>query len=380
MKTTTTRKWIMKRTITTMVFLVCLLALALSCNTPHQDEPPSLDPSQWQWYTNPGLPNLPVMYTLPYLRADLNGEIYKVTIQKKGCHTGDVVFSCQIDNVWHLYRVTSQGETIDTFTYDWSWGGARLLENGNYLMGDVSKKILEVAPSGKIVWELDTEGKGIGPSHHIKPLPNGNFLLDDCELDKFVEITREGEIIFEWCAKDHLKKHSPDTYVGYEILGAEAGIYSIYANIQEIEGWPILDWTHINFAQKLDNGNYIASLAKLDLVIEIDGTNGEIVWSYGPGILKRQHTPIVYGNHMYIFDNGNGRVIKVNRNTGRIVLEIKGLVAPIWGDVRRLPNDNLLITDCFRNRAVEVNEKTGEIIWEIQMCSVQGGVWAEETQ
>lgn len=354
---------------------VLLLALSIACS--HSiSETGTSEPENA--YTDPGPSNPAYIppyesYTPPYSRADLEGEPYKVTLYTEGCHSGDAVFSCKRDNQWHLYRVTPQGETVDTFSYEWQWGGARLLENGNYLMGDANKRILEVAPGGEIVWELNTEGRGIGPSHHIIPLPNGNLLINDCDLDKFVEIKRDGEVVFEWCAEDHLKAYDPTTYVGYEILGEYAELCSIYA------GSPLTNWTHINFVQKLPDGNYIASLANQDLVIEVDGKSGEIVWSYGPGIIKHQHTPIVYGNYMYIFDNGNGRVIKVNRNTGYIVLEIKGLLAPIWGDVRRLPNGNLLITDSFRNRAIEVNESTGEIVWEIQMCSAQGGVWAEGT-
>ena len=47
------------------------------------------------------------------------------------------------------------------------------------------------------------------------------------------------------------------------------------------------DWTHVNAAQRLPNGNTVISLRNQDLVIEVDA-QGNTVWSYGPLVLKHQ--------------------------------------------------------------------------------------------
>lgn len=311
-----------------------------------------------------------VMHYVPYVKADLDGELFKVTKHIEGAHEVDIVIVIKHDD-YHVLRLTPSGEYINEFTYDWKWDHARLLPNGNYLLGVMNKRVVEVNPNGDIVWELDMPWL----CHQTVPLPNNNLLVSLHRANGFMEVTREGEVVFEWYAKDYINSYDPTNYRGFERL--DNSIANIHNPLTHKKTEP--DWTHLNFAQKLPNGNYIASLRNLDLVVEVDGKSGEIVWSWGPGIIKHQHTPIVYDNYMYVFDNGNGRVIKVNRNTGRIVLEIKGILSPTFGDVRRLPNGNLLITDGWHHRAFEINEKTGKVVWEIQTHSLLYRVWAVGT-
>lgn len=307
-------------------------------------------------------------HTLPYTRAELNGEPYKVTIFNEGCHTEDIVVAGWWGDKRYVFEISPRGELINSFEVDWHNDHVRLTSDGNYLMCDHMNRIIETNLHGDIVWELDIPGV----HHQVVPLENGNLLI--CRYDGFVEVSRSGEVMFEWEAEDYISEYSPANFRGLEIIEESATFYNPLALTRDSD-----DWAHLNFAQKLPSGNYIASLRNLDLILEVNGENGMIVWSYGPGIIKHQHTPIVYGNYMYIYDNGNGRIIKLDMNTSRIVLTIEGLLAPVFGDVRRLPNGNLLITDSFHNRAIEVNEDTGRIVWEIQFDFAPYRVWAEGT-
>lgn len=354
---------------TLLIVIIATLVLATACSSVIADKASTSSETEKL-----------VEFTVPYKRVDLGELPYKVTKHTRSSHTEDIVIAIIWDKVVHVFRVTPRGETANKFEFDWRWDSARLLESGNYLLGEIDKRIIEVDPEGNIVWELKVPGL----CHQVVPLENGNYLVGLAYYDGFAEVrwndTGETEVMFEWYAYDHIKSYDdPANFKGLELVKTEFSLllipfYNTYAWRKD-KG----DWTHLNFAQKLPNGNYIASLRNLDLVVEVDGKSGEMVWSYGPGIIKHQHTPIVYGNYMYIFDNGNGRVIKVNRNTSRIVLIINGLMAPRFGDIRRLGNGNLLITDSFHNRAIEVDEETGKIVWEIQACSLLYRVWAEGT-
>ncbi len=99
----------------------------------------------------------------------------------------------------------------------------------------------------------------------------------------------------------------------------------------------------------------------------------QLIWSWGPGHLSRQHQPTLLKNgNVLIFDNGRAkkysRVIELDPITKKIVWEYKAnppekFYSPIRGGCQRLPNGNTLITDDPKGRAFEVT-KDGEIVWE----------------
>ncbi len=266
-----------------------------------------------------------------------------------------------------IYRIDPEGRLKERIVIEEATAGnVRLLKNGNYAVTRLGEAILEVDSKGNVVREL----KLWGASHQIVELESGRLLVPRTTLDSFVEIDWSGEVYFEWKAEDHIRAYSPDNYSGYDLLD----IY--YVEIRDIYSYRLNGWTHLNFVQKLENGNYIVSLRNLSLVLEVDGRTGEIVWTWGSLMVKHQHTPIVYDNYMYVFDNGNGRVVKVDRATGKIVWEFEGLFAPVMGDVRRLANGNLLITDSFNKRVIEVTEPEGVVVWELQVDYIPYRAWA----
>ena len=153
-----------------------------------------------------------------------------------------------------------------------------------------------------------------------------------------------GKELWAWNALDRLKEYDGASYVGYtperSPNRAQRNMY-----VEFFEGNPLNPgWTHVNSAQRLPNGNTILSLRNFDLVVEVD-PQGNVVWSYGALVLKHQHCAWVLDNgHLLIADNGNARIIEVDRATQRIVWEYRGgLKFATQGCAYRLPNGDTLI-------------------------------------
>ena len=92
----------------------------------------------------------------------------------------------------------------------------------------------------------------------------------------------------------------------------------------------------MNHAQVLDTGNVIASLRNVDVVLQVN-CEGEVVSSFGQGIIKNQHTPVDLGDgSMLIFDNGNHRAIRVDRASGDILWSYDDIDSGIMGDVNAM--------------------------------------------
>jgi len=317
---------------------------------------------------------------------------YKVTINKEDAYEGARLLADQWG--WYdeeagipqvtLYLIAPDGTLIDeTTVINTKAAEVRVLDNGNYLIVKGGRDIVdsEDNPIARGLWEVDREGNIVNSldldiSHQIAFTKEGNYILPVCGKNMFREYSPTGEVLFEWNAEDHFLKYEEGTYVAKELMPERSHIVSIY---QEANEQGHTDWTHLNYVQKLANGNYVASLRNFDLVVEIDGDTGDIIWSFGAGILKQQHCPYVYGDYMYVFDNGNGRIAVVNRLTSRVVWELNGIYAPVFGDTRILPNGNLHITDPFHYRAIEVDIKTGEIVWEVQTNWIPYRVWVENS-
>ena len=105
-------------------------------------------------------------------------------------------------------------------------------------------------------------------------------------------------------------------------------------------------------------------------VIDLEAPS--LVWSFGAGVLERQHDASLLPNgHVLLFDNGRrrgwSRVLEVDP-AGEIVREWSGdPPRSLWtarqGAVQHLPNGNLLVTESERGRVLEVSPE-GRVVWE----------------
>ena len=133
-------------------------------------------------------------------------------------------------------------------------------------------------------------------------------------------------------------------------------------------------------------GSFLLSVRNIDLVVIIDSEGKEVLWSWGPGEIIRQHHATVLPNgNILLFDNRDGeettllvsdnpdeekasRVVEVDPATKKIVWEYRGTEAdPFYsysrGSSQKLENGNVLIAESNRGRALEVTPN-GEIVWE----------------
>lgn len=234
---------------------------------------------------------------------------------------------------------------------------ARRLDNGNYLFL-ASNGGYEVTPEGEEVAFIRIPGA----THHLDKLPNGNYLVVSAIENRVYEVTGDEEIVWSWDAYWDLK-NSPVREEYFPCLEDD-----IYTPTPE-RG--LGDWIHMNYAQRLENGNTIVSLWRLDLVVEVTPSK-DVVRTFGALFLKHQHTPVYLpeSDSLLIFDNGHDRVVEVDWKTQKVIWEYTDLHSVINGSCQRLDNGSTLICDSCQGRIIEVTPDK-EIVWELTVPGMQ---------
>jgi hypothetical protein len=222
--------------------------------------------------------------------------------------------------------------------------------------------VVEVDQAGNVVSKIS-----VPVTHHAELLPNGNYLAVSARPNLVTELTRAGAVVWQWDASAAILPYSSETFVGMRnTLTGMPEIRSVYSEVWE--GQPLgigRDTFHLNSAQRLANGNTLVSIRNLDLVAEVD-PRGQVVWTYGALAIKHQHCAWELPNsNLLITDNGNARVIEVDRKTQQIVWQYdEGLNMEIQACAYRLPNGNTLITDSGYRRIIEVKPDKS-LAWEL---------------
>jgi hypothetical protein len=154
---------------------------------------------------------------------------------------------------------------------------------------------------------------------------------------------------------------------GHFIFGEDTPFDIFHANSIEI-----IDRNIDGLCKK---GDLMISIRQLNLIAILDINKEEIVWSWGPGVLLRQHHPTLLENgNILVFDNGEenirrySRILEVDPITKHIVWEYKAHVpddffSPYQGGSQRLPNGNTLITNSYSGQVFEVTQD-GRIVWD----------------
>lgn len=298
---------------------------------------------------------------------------YPIVVEGK--LTGDILFSSYTDPYPRIIHISKDGTIwaygLDTQTIGRSVAitDIRLLPNGHYLI---------LAPTIGIV-EVTREGETVGffkdrlPTHHAEILPNGNLLVASGPASKVYEVNPwSREIIWKWIAEDEILPYSDETYVDFD--STDFKVENVYEGYRVGFGTPTeetkprnkRDWTHVNYVQKLPSGNYLLSLRNFSLVIEVDPRqDNKVVWSFGPLVLKHQHTPVYLDSgNILIYDNGGGRVIEVSRDH-KIVWEYSNSYSGLEGSNVRVPSGNTVIADTTSGRIYEVTPE-GKVLWTIR--------------
>ena len=259
------------------------------------------------------------------------------TILKEGKVAWQYKCTSEIDNPFSITDITLKPNSVILLVQYWG--------------------VYEVDYKGNCIYGLPIDGL----THQAELLPNGNFLLVRTNYDQAFEITREGKIVWEWSALHQIKDYGPETYSHWEWGGVQ-NFHNPCATHREGSPDNPVVWTHINSAQKLEDG-YLLTLRNLDLVVKLNSDN-EVVWSFGPLILKHPHwARLLENGNLVVLDNGNGRAVEFTPS-GEVVFEYSGLNSPALGLCQKLWNGNYLITDTMGHRILEVTPE-GKTVKEI---------------
>ena len=296
-------------------------------------------------------------------RGNLDPAIKVTVYNREKVWPGTTLLNDNHDEEWpRIIEVNMLGEVVWEYVISRDlWDGepframdkdVELLANGNILFGLPKRGIFEIDRNGEIVWShLDEK-----MSHDVDRLPNGNTLynfgggdtVDDAQAK---EVSREGEIVWEWFAKVHF---NTEPYLNIDL------------GTTNPDGW-----THSNAVERLENGNTLLSLRNFGILVEVD-SSGEVVRTMGEGLLKLAHEPELLPNGNILVAN-HGKppsIIEFNPDTNEVVWqytpEFQGearFISPLR-DADQLPNGNVLITGY--GVIYEVT-KDGEIVWELAL-------------
>ena len=239
------------------------------------------------------------------------------------------------------------------------------LANGNTLLVLPGKGIVEISSEGDVVWSHMDEKV----SHDADRLANGNTLYafgnnDGLEDAQAKEVTPDGELVWQWYAKDYFNK---EPYVNLSRNG----------------------WAHTNAVERLESGNTLISPRNFDLLVEVD-SEGAVVRTFGDGMLVDAHDPeflstgnILVSNQVkpheaLEFDPDTNKIIwrfvppyrQIAKSFSVSFSSVIPVMMPIR-DVDRLPNGNVLITGY--PFIIEVT-RDREIVWQLQYADMESVV------
>ena len=148
----------------------------------------------------------------------------------------------------------------------------------------------------------------------------------------------------------------------------------LHANSIEWMPWPGLAGT----GPLYEPANVLVSMRHQSLIAIVNWDRKELVWSWGPGELRRQHeaTWLPDGN-VLLFDNGDehrrrSRILKVDPRQDRVVWQWSAphpedFYSRGQGTAQALPNGDVLVADSAAGEAFEL-APDGTVVWR-WLCS-----------
>lgn len=224
------------------------------------------------------------------------------------------------------------------------------------------------------------------PPEHLKEVREPRWQNQTICGDTILEVDPSGNIVWHWNSHGHLDINH------YRLLASPDWLGGPYNST-------IVDWTHVNTVrdippnkwyeggdQRFKPGNVIISPRQLDTVYIIDRESGEIVWQYSGdyrGGLSGQHEPHMIpkgcpgDGNILIFDNGASPWKDLGHAGTSLILEVNPVTKePVWvyenmfkfnstyaSSAQRLPNGNTLICESAGGRVFEVTIDK-ETVWE----------------
>jgi hypothetical protein len=228
---------------------------------------------------------------------------------------------------------------------------------GNVLISDqFNNRVVEVAPDGHIVWTF-----GSGNPTLCNPGPGAIIGLNDAErlsggltLLAGTGIPAGSQSLPKGCVDNRVIVVNQQGQIVWQY--GQAGVTGSGQN--ELNT-PV-------FAIQLPSHNIMIVDQGNNRVIEVDRNSKQVVWSYGPksgaGALNNPNSAEWLSNdHILIGDENNNRVIEIARDGTIVWSYTQGLSGAAFAS--RLPNGDTLITDSSHSRVIEVTPKK-QIVFE----------------
>jgi hypothetical protein len=303
-------------------------------------------------------------FTLFAPSGNTNKTVYLIDMQGKVVHTWDMPYPPGYG------YLTDRG----TLFYNGKIPNSSHVGQAAYMAGAA----LEMDWKGRVLWEV----RHPDHTHDGIRLKNGNVLLickkplpndlvakvsggrpgteyDNGKMigDYLVEMTTDGNVVWEWRAWEHLDP-------------VKDGITAVQDD-RDV-------WTLANGLSEMPDGNILLSFRNISTVVMINRQTGAIYWKLGAPPLAGQHAPYILQNgHLLVFDNGPhrldatlpfSRVLEIDPATKNIVWKFQESIpsnffSPRISNARRLPNGNTLINEGWFGRFFEVTPEGG-VVWE----------------
>jgi len=287
-----------------------------------------------------------------------------------------------------------------------TWQLVEPVGDGDLLVINANRRMLRLDRDSGILWRLDRRvhhDVAIAPSGEMFALTREErqvsrggrdlLILDDVIL----RLSPAGEIVDRRSIFDLFGESIPQHYWSLleRWLGSEAALAemeeSAMKNGFRIKNGSPPDLFHTNSIEVLSGaidgiskpGALLLSIREISTVAIIDFEEGRVDWSWGPGIVRRQHHASLLDNgNILIYDNLGGqagltRVIEVDPQSRQIIWQYNGdppdsFFSALRGGCQRLPNGNTLITESDRGRVFEITPD-GDIVWEFYNPVMRSG-------
>ena len=264
----------------------------------------------------------------------IEGIIYEVDLN------GFVTWKYKIPS-----KIKNRGKLRSGADIEW------LKESDNFLFVVPLGGIYEVNRRKEIVWSYETKLV----SHDADRLPNGNTIFVnawDKEGDnQVVEITPEGDIIFEWKISDS---------------GVSCAHKTANCNLGKSEGKKY-DYTHVNAVQKFEDGSFLVSLRNLNKVVLID-KNLKVVERYRR--IRLVHDPLFMGDKIIAVARRLGLIKRdrppiSSKSNSKYVFKYSGNGYSFLRTNERISDEYILLTDTTHLLVFNLNSE--KIVWKLKL-------------
>jgi hypothetical protein len=270
------------------------------------------------------------------------------------------------------------------------WVLAKLQPNNDLLVISRHNSLVRFDWDSNVVWETDLlahHDLSVGEAGRIyalrknkdfEPVPEGVMPII---LEGIAVLDSSGTVEREFDINPLFPEAAPEPTIEAVEIFAQANPEVVKGKDKD-KGDLFLDTLHSNSILALprdveglgSQGDLLVSMRRIDTIAVIDPSGKRVLWSWGPGDLRRQHHPTLLDNgNLLIFDNGAPdrlwtRIIEYSPTQDEIVWQYKAdppedFYCNSRGSAQMLPNGNVLVTDSASGRVFEIT-RAGEVVWE----------------